>query len=98
MNSFHRLKPSKLRAAVSASFSKRKGSRRMSNLLPFWSELEAQATSAGLAVRLRMNRLLAPVVETGEETKKTTENTTEKPAEAAQKPTQEAGEQAEERS
>jgi len=45
-----------------------------------------------------MNRLLAPVVETGEETKKTTENTTEKPAEPAQKPTQEAGKQVEERS
>jgi len=67
-------------------------------LAPFLERARSASNVRWLAVRLRMNRLLAPAVKTGEETKKTTENMKEEPAERAQKPTQEAGELAEERS
>ena len=60
-------------------------------LAPFLERARSASNVRWLAVRLRMNRLLAPAVKTGEETKKTMENMKEEPAERAQKPTQEAG-------
>ncbi len=79
-------------------FLKEKGIATDEQLAPLLERARSASNVRWLAVRLRMNRLLAPAFETGEETKKTTENTKEKPAERAQKPPQEAGELAEERS
>ncbi len=77
-------------------FLKEKGIPRMKQLAPYLEQARSASNVRWLAVRLRMNRLLAPVVETGEETKKTTEDTKEAAVEPAQKRAEEAGEVPEE--
>jgi hypothetical protein len=73
-------------------FLKEKGIATDEQLAPYLEQARSASNVRWLAVRLRMNRLLTPAFETGEETKKTTEDTKEAAVEPAQKRAEEASE------
>jgi len=77
-------------------FLKEKGIATDEQLAPYLEQARSASNVRWLAVRLRMNRLLTPAFETGEETKKTTEDTKEKAVERAEKRAEKAGELSEE--
>lgn len=73
-------------------FLREKGIATDEQIAPYLDKARSASNVRWLAVRLRMNRLLAPAFKTGEETKKTTEYTKEAAVEPTQKRAEEAGE------